>query len=104
MVLDTADYHAARGKIWVIIQVVMMKLGKQLRYHETLLNHDPLSREEHIASPECLVIGEHEAADGIVPNRLNPSSQKRFDTPTLITGPEGGVSVEAFELLPVFLR
>jgi hypothetical protein len=92
MILDPADYHAARCKIWVIIQVVMMKLGKQLGYHETLLNHEPLSGEEHIASPEVFgMIGEHEAADGIVPNRLNPSSQKRFDAPTLITGPEGGV-------------
>ncbi len=91
MILDPPDYHAARGKIWVIIQVVMMKLGKQLGDHETLLNHDPLSCEEHIASPGVFgVIGEHEAANSIVPNRLNPSSQKRCDTPTVITGPEGG--------------
>jgi hypothetical protein len=104
MVLDPPDYHAAGGQIWVIIQVVMMKIWKQLGYDETLLNDDSLSGEEHIASPGVFgVIGEHKAANGIVPNRLNPSLQKSFDAPTVITGPEGGISIEAIELLPVFL-
>ena len=70
----------------------MMQLEKQLGYHETLMNHDPLSREKPIASARVFgVICEHEAADGIVPNGLNPSFQKRFDAPILLTGPQGGL-------------